>query len=68
MGASGSSIKLTFCNNEFQDIKTLISSYSTYCTTIRYIFCKHYKYLYTAQSYTIFLVLFKKLMYIQKYK
>ena len=23
MGASGSSIKLTFCNNEFQDIKTL---------------------------------------------
>ena len=30
MGASGSSIKLTFCNNEFQDIKTLISIVSMY--------------------------------------
>ena len=27
MGASGSSIKLTFCNNEFQDINENISTY-----------------------------------------
>ena len=33
MGASGSSIKLTFCNNEFQDIKTLISSQYVPTTT-----------------------------------
>ena len=54
MGASGSSIKLTFCNNEFQDIKTLISIVSMYLLLQLGIFFKHYKYLYTAVIYYIF--------------
>ena len=40
MGASGSSIKLTFCNNEFQDINENISTYikKIIMYTVVYIF------------------------------